>query len=542
MSITINNLVNLDNLLKEGLSDEIENNYNEKTFNLEDLYKDNGKLIILALNSNMENIDPFPIIKSIEIILTLDNFPTYHYDIMKNKYIAYYISDNMSVFVTPEGFVYKTNEDALINLILGVPYPQKLTFDIIPRNQHIISLNLISNIFFNRLNDTLEDLFKSYIHNMDCPSDVNEIYQALVHIYPIVDNSLKKGMFYTDYINLEHKVYMAALSINDADIFNTEKITSRISILEEEIQALCLTLDIDTDYLNAIEELLPILHKRDTSKYISYKAEYNTLAHTDYSKFNKLCYEYIYLVNKIYSTPLNTYNNFGLFDTKYDVPPSITDKNIIKGSYNNIFYISLASLLQNKEFINYCNVCDSDLVNELYKSKVQKNVTPYDVPLLKSYLKAYILGVSDIDDFALYLLEYQSTIVPREDLEALYTIIPIVFGELLSLIDNFNNNPHLGPDNSLIVHLEYSPIYKAIKSKERIIIKNLIADIHSYCLAFNSNNKDKMNIISFDDQGISLACDEEALSVGIDTLSRRMVSNFDKYIRNIKCSCNIDVL
>lgn len=91
------------------------------------------------------------------------------------------------------------------------------------------------------------------------------------------------------------------------------------------------------------------------------------------------------------------------------------------------------------------------------------------------------------------------------------------------------------------MHGNFKTFKKLYLNTERKLVKELILEVDSYLKDFNKQNKSKIYFLGYSD-GIYLSCEDESLNVAIDTLSRTMVSVYDKFLKKTKAYCYIENL
>ncbi len=112
--------------------------------------------------------------------------------------------------------------------------------------------------------------------------------------------------------------------------------------------------------------------------------------------------------------------------------------------------------------------------------------------------------------------------------------------ELIELIDDASSKNF--ENNNLIVHENLTVFNKSILNIQRKLIKTLISEVFDYIADFNRKNKFKIHFLGYNNNTIYLECEEGSLSVALDTLTRTMVTVYDKYLKKTKASCLVETL
>ena len=128
----------------------------------------------------------------------------------------------------------------------------------------------------------------------------------------------------------------------------------------------------------------------------------------------------------------------------------------------------------------------------------------------------------------------------HSDVEYMVKIIKGALCELSDMITNYCNNKII--TDNFIIHENITPLNSTILSTKRKLFKNLILDISEYITDFNRKNSTKLYFVGYDDDSIYIECEEDALNVGIDTLTRTLIRIYDLYLKKTKAHCHIEKL
>lgn len=487
-----------------------------------------------------------------EIILNHQNFPEYHYDIMNNRFlVVMYDFDNSKFkYMTSSGTVYITSDPKVIKIINTVPIPYKISLDYIPSidGDKIKNIRLLNNILFNSSTSEPLEIIKPYLkNNIDILSDSEySINYYLFSIYPKLEYQINK-FNYWKLLNFEQTIFNISNEINCNSLINFDYINLIEDNIIKKLQSFITDLNLNITTEEALDNsiLFDAIYK-NTNLYISINEEFSKLLNYDnftsfISELNN--YKLISYIKKYSKLPeVNTYNNLGIIDksNKLIINSNISTKRLIRGSYNDLFFKILISLLHNKK---YKSILNSD--NKLFETLLEDIITNKEELKIKSYLientiKANLLGYTSDDDLFLYFEKYLSIIISEDDLNYIKETINSNLKEFIKLISEYNSTNT--NNDKTIFNRDLTALGMTVLNKIRLIQKNLITEINNYCIDFNSKNKDKMNIFFFDDEYIYMCADETSFNVAFDTLSRVMPLIFNRFCPSMSASCNIEVI
>ncbi|MEM4260808.1 MAG: hypothetical protein QXG00_06230, partial [Candidatus Woesearchaeota archaeon] len=469
--------------------------------------------------------------------LTSLNFSEHHYNLMKNNHIGLYKEDGKYYFVTHSGYIYFTAERELIDIVMNSPKPTKIAFDDYCEVESMVSVKLLSKIFLNQAPSSMAEAVKIFKPDVEISSK-EEAYYYYLAIYPKIEKAINDHMYY-QYVRLEHIVYNASLKAADHSGLDPDLTSSYLTMLKNKIGDLSTKLDFNIEKFKDDEDILNAIYT-DGRFYPTLSKELLELSdHMDLYELYIIYKEYLYL--KSFSEGnipiIDTYGEDGTINNIPYLFPALIDKIILEGSYINLYDKLLAEVLLDKAIVEYVNE-EYGLCEALLGCK-RTDYTAATLTLFKWLLVAKLHGCYKIEEYALFLQEKAYIKMNIDDLEVVFNVFLNNFEELLETIDYYNNTKYISTQNYLIVSNKMTPILKAIKSKERLLMKRLISELEDYCMDFNSKNKAKIHIINFDNSKIYLACDEEALSVSIDILTRTLIKVYDQTCKKTKANCNI---
>lgn len=487
-----------------------------------------------------------------EIMLNYESFHKYHYDIMNNRFLVVMYDFNNSTFkyMTSSGNIYITNDSKVIKIINTVPIPYKISLDYIPfiEGDKIKNLRLLNNIFFNNFSSDPLEIIKPYLKtNIDILAD-NEysINYYLFTIYPKIEYQINK-FNYWKFINFEQTIFNISNEISFNSLINFDY----INLIEDSITKKLQSFIIDLKLNIAVEEVLDtsVLFDsiyKNTDIYISTNKDFSKLL--NYDNFTYFIdslndYKLLTYIKTFSNLPkINTYNSIGIIETSQNliINSNITTKTLIRGSYNDLYFKILISLLHNKK---YRSILNSD--NKLFETLLEDIITNKEELKIKSFLientiKANLLGYNSDDDLFLYFEKFLDIIISEEDLNYIKDTINSNLKDFIDLIIKYNS---INTNNDkTIFNRDLSILGMTILNKIRLIQKTLITELNNYCIDFNNKNKDKINIFFFDSHYIYICADEAAFNVAFDTLTRIMPLIFNKFCPSMSASCNIEII
>ncbi|NFN06501.1 hypothetical protein FDB50_17565 [Clostridium botulinum] len=527
------NLFNLDLNGSTDNNDEIINFMDEK-IDIEEIYKNYSKI----LSSESKTLREKVCIHNIEfkiIEVTKENFSKNQYEILKHHNIALDIKDNTYSFITPDGIIYKILDSDLVSIVMNTPRPRKITYDLPGLTSSVYSMQLLANILENIKSSTIAELITSYGYKY---TDDATALNLFINIFSIYEKIIYKYQ-YNNYINKENKIYNIFQNIC-YEIYN-EKYPEIITNIDKNIFELCQKLKIDNICNYEVLDFLKYIVTLENNDliYPSLNLELlDSINLTDFSNLIKLLSEKNFIENVNNNTLLHdTYHN-GVIKSIGPLITPYTNKVVVSGSYKLLFQSIIVELLNNKKYIEYIND-NKNIISEILTSKnisFKKNT----IILLEWTLFAYINGCKTVQDYKLYFLSEKNTILCDDDISTLIDILNNNLHELIELIDDASSKNF--ENNNLIVHENLTAFNKSILNIQRKLIKTLISEVFDYIADFNRKNKFKIHFLGYNNYTIYLECEEGSLSVALDTLTRTMVTVYDKYLKKTKASCLVETL
>ena len=531
MGKVVSNTFDLEDYLSnitEDIGDEIINDLDTKIN--EDVYRNPSSILKSKCEEFRKNIS-IDYTKSEIIDIDKSNFSDNQYNLLKHKAIGVKVDDEIYHFLTPDKIIYRISDVNLINIILNTPRPRKIVYDKPCESSSTYSMQLLANILEDIKSSSLQQLIASY--GYEFKDEYSSLF-ILLDIYNIYEKLIYKYE-YNNYINYEHKKYKIFnnISLNiDPDLHD-----SRIEECTNEIQSLAVKLNLESCISENIHEFLnqiTLLSDNDLVYPSTNPELLNCINLNDYNKLLELINEISYLKN-INQNIIDTYNN-ACIKSPTPLVSKVTNRIIIKGTYQHLFQNIITEILNVPEYINFTNE-DKNLLQEILISKgidVKKNV----IILLEWALMAYINGANTLDEYKQYFYYEKNTILSDDDIKYILNILDNNLNDLKKYIDEEENKIYTG---NLIVHGNFKTFKKLYLNTERKLVKELILEVDSYLKDFNKQNKSKIYFLGYSD-GIYLSCEDESLNVAIDTLSRTMVSVYDKFLKKTKAYCYIENL
>lgn len=499
---------------------------------------------ILGSCNNYKGVEFF------EIYIDYNNFQEYHYEIMNNRFLVVIYDKENSLFkyITSSGKVFLTKDIKVINIINNVPIPYKISIDYVPliNSNNIKSLRLLTNILFNfDSNDPLE-LIKKYIKpNIEICDNEYYINYFLFTIYPKIEYEINKYNYWK-YFHFEQEVFNISKKELNYNSINYDYLNLIKDNVFSELNNICKELNINIDLINNTAALFDEIYN-NTNYYITINKKISNILEYDKLEMFIKSLNKFKLINFILehkSLPnIKTHNLYGNINSAFniDISFNISTKKLIRGSFKDLFFKILISLLHNKQYKNIAN-SDRSLIYELLKDTIldenELNIKSY---LIENYIKAILLGLKSDNEILLYFENTLDTILSEEDYNYIKDTYFNCLTPLKELIDKYNNT-FTDSKQKILTHTELDTLGIVILDKIRLIQKNLIVEIYNYCKDFNDRNKSKMDIFYFDDEFIYLIVDDEAINVAFDTLTRVMPTVFSKFCPSISSNCLIEII
>lgn len=488
----------------------------------------------------------------IEITINYNNFQEYHYEIMNNRFLIVLYDNINSLFkyITSSGKVFITDDAKVIKIINTVPTPYKISLDYIPsiNSNNIKSLRLLTAVLFDIDTEDPVQLLTYYTKpNVELYTE-NEYYinYYLFNIYPKLEYLITK-YGYWNYFHFEQEIFNIANREPGYETINHDylNLINETILSELKVSIKELNLDVNLDINNKNKLFDEIYNK--TNYYLTINKSLMELL--DYDKLSNLVinlnkYKLVNYIENNKSLPqIQTHNTFGIMSSSYNVDISfnISTKNLIRGSYKDLFFKIFISLIHNKQFKDIVN-SDIPLINELLKETIlDESELKIKSFLIENYIKATLLGYTSDDDILLYFETHLETIISEEDLIYIKDAYCNHLKSIKDLIDKYNET-YTEAKQKILTSSKLDALGVVILDKIRLIQKNLIVEIADYCREFNDRNKSKMDIFYFDDEYIYLIVDNDSINVAFDTLTRVMPTVFSNYCPSMVSNCLIEII
>lgn len=555
MSIINSNLFHLSeedlNLNKNEIINKLEEIQAEEITELEDNTSKN-KNIISSMSKLRNSFQSTEDIEFKEINIDTSNFSEFHYELMNNKHLAviHDKENNSYKYLTPKGIVFITQDLNIVSIINNTPITRKIAFGYIPLidASNIKSLSLLTSIFFNENIENPKELLEFYLSKDFQINKFDEysINYHLLSIYPRIEGIVNTFNYWA-YINLEQAIYNTNYKDLPSNLIKKDMIDTQKEYYYETLSKICeeLNINIDIDIINDDKNLL-YLFNSSNELFPTLNKEFIKLL--DYPKLKIInnCINNIKLIQYIekynsYPKSTITHNQYGLIsDIKLDISLNLTNKKILRGTFNNSFYKVLVALIHNKEYRALLSEEDS-LIKNLLDNTLKTNQIQTMSFCIENLIKGKLLGVQYGQEMITYFEKELKTSLYEEDYEEIEEVLSSneKLKELMNLIEMFNDPIK---NKKLLYHSDLTDLSVTILDKLRLLQKRFILEIDEYCNDFNSKNKAQMNILSFDNDNIYLIADNEAFDTAFDTLSRIMPSSFSKCCKSVNSSCYIEVL
>lgn len=491
-----------------------------------------NKRLNIKTTENTSSNENFNIIR-----VDKNNFSNYQYSILSQKNIAYIKEDNVYKFITSDYYVYIISDETLIKLILNMPRPRKIVYEI-SKNEHlttsIYSMQLLANILENFKTHTIDELLNLY--NIVSPDQYSK-YHSLIDVFSKYEILIYKKQ-YNSYINFEQKVYNIFSSIEyniDSDLLKQRK-----EVCKQNIDKLKNKLNISNIDINSNSEtiLSYISSSNSQNVFPSLNTQFiKAIKLEDYFNFVELLNEKRFIDFIDTSLMYDTYSQGCICSIKPYIT-NYTNKTVVIGTYKHLNQSIIAELLKNDKYIELVNNDKNIIEYLLIKNNIQYST--HLLIMLEWTLMALMNGCNTIDEYINYIFTNYSTLLSSSDIESLLNIVSSSLNELTDSINNIFKNKSI--TDNLILHEKVSPFYHTMLSIRRKLFKKLIINISEYIDDFNSKNKSKLYFIGYDNDSVYIECEEDSLNVAIDTLTRTLIRIYDNYLKRTKAHCYIEKL
>jgi hypothetical protein len=467
------------------------------------------------------------------------NFNQYQYFLLNQNNIAYMLEENNYKFITLDHCVYIISDEKLIKMILNMPRPRKIVYSINAGellSKSIYSMQLLANILEDKKTTNIQELLTFWGHTYI--DDYNSLY-ILIEMFNKYEKLIYKNQ-YNSYINFEQKIYNIFSFIK----YNIDPmlLTTRTKECEDNINLLLKKLNIDGLDIDADSfEILNYIASLENNDGIFPSLNLKLLESIDMKEYMQL----IELIDErkfikkvtLGNISYDTYEE-GCISSYKPYINNYTNNIVIRGTYAHLTQNILAEILRKQKYIDIVNGNNNILEFLLIKNNIK--YTDNMLIMLEWILMASINGCDTYDDYVNYIYINYYTLLSHSDVEYMVNIIKGALCELSDMITNYCNNKII--TDNFIIHENITPLNSTILSTKRKLFKNLILDISEYITDFNRKNSTKLYFVGYDDDSIYIECEEDALNVGIDTLTRTLIRIYDLYLKKTKAHCHIEKL
>lgn len=527
---TINsNIFNLDigNLALED-SSEIITSVNKKIDTVKTL-KDISTSLSEESYSARNKLEIKPLIKKDIIELDKSNFCQYQYFLLKDKYVGLYEEAGRYIFLTLDGELYSIQDETLISIIMNTPRPRKIVYNSPCNTDSTYSMKLMANLMENIKTDSISELLERYKFKFDSIFDALNI---LLNIFSLYENIIYKHDL-NHYINYEHKIYRILHSLPAKLNLNENEIDIKINDYKQKIEVLRKKLEINSDFIAMApdEALLSIISADLDNPNICLSLDpqfIKTLNLPEYNKLIDLYWEFNFLSNSLPDT-----YNLGL------IKPYILSHNnsiSIIARYSNLFQNIFAEVSNTKDYIQIVNNNKNLFLEKL---SPERNIDDNLLLLIEYSIEAYMNKCTTVEEYKLYFYKNKFIILSDNDIELLMDILSTDLKEFIDCIDSFDNSIQTF---KFIIHEDVKNFAKIYYKLKRKLIKDLILEVNEYIDAFNNQNKAKMYLCGYANDGLYIKCDENSYENALDTLTRTLVKVYDKCLKKTKSFCYIENL
>lgn len=482
-----------------------------------------------------------------EIELNSSNFPKYHYSLMGKHLVIVMGNKTETKYLVEGGQVFIVTDQKLIKRINSMPSPHKITLDYTDtyNNNSILSFKILTKVLFGIEEDNMSELIKMYLKPSVVPymnvssEEEYKLNYYLFNIFPRIEH-LISATYTWRYFYIENEIYNIQKKLDfdntiDKDIIEKTK--------EKHISELNTLIN---DYKIEIE---PNLTKKEI--YTRLKSKVNGYMTLNSFILNYINHDYLaalsYLTNEIQFTKnvlsqntlftQGTYNDDALIENTCELSFNpIKNKILIKGSYTDLYFKAMASLLFNRKL---SSIAEKPIIEELLENNVDNALY---IPHTEIYIKALLDGYSEEKEIYSYFEDNYYTQITEDIYNKIKQYYETTLITLKTEIDEYNKVKYKHYSPSSIIHSKNkTPLGIAINDIMRKVTKNLIIELNQYCTDFNEKNKDKIDVIYFTDKSVYLAADKGSFNVAFDTLTRVMPLIFNKYIYG-NSYCNIEII
>lgn len=501
------------------------------------------------------------------IVKTDEDFMNLRYLFLQQDYISIVEKENILKFVTRDKIcfiLYKENINSKnIELLFNSVYSPNIllvnlndiTFKPI---QYIFDINIITNIFHNISNSlNLAQILELFITENTFNNDENKMLYNLFQIRDSISEILQKYNL-MNLFNKELKIKQIIkvveekgipLSINEYmnyvdtilnNFSETELVLKRkldIPIGSSDIlsdkQKLLETLILKDFPPSLNEDFLSSIKNSELSDILLVLIRANKLK-TQHENLTKSDDDRLYLNYINYDTYGNIKNDFILksFYLSKSSP-------IILGEYDNLFYRIFVSLSNIDYLVSFLNSSEDTILSFL-STRVFGNDKPINQFKIDYLIKSFLNGFYSSREIADYCFNEIDTFIPINEITEQVEIFKNQCPEIFNYIYNFNSRG-ISKDKR-IIHKSNSTFYDIIKLYESDIYKELVVLVSNCIEDFNLKNKNTISLIHFQDSSLILESVPKSTSIAIDILNRYLSDAYTKYIKNVKCVCNIKII
>lgn len=529
MGLINSNIFNLDigNLALEDSSEIVSSL--DKKIDIVKTLKDISTSLSEEAYSARNKLEIKPLMKKDIIELDKSNFSQYQYSLLKDKYIGLYEEAGRYIFLTLAGELYSIQDETLISIIMSTPRPRKIVYNSPCDTDSTYSMKLMANLMENIKTNSISELLKYYNFKFD---NIFDALNILVHIFSIYEKIIYKYDL-NHYINYEHKVYKIFNSLPDKLNSNENEINIKIDDCNQRIENLREKLEINSDFITMTPDkaLLSIISEYLDNPNICLSLNprfIKTLNLPEYNKLINLYWELSFLSNSLPDT-----YNLGLIK-----PYIILHNNSISitAKYSNLFQNIFAEVSNNKDYIQIVNDNKNLFLEKL---SPERNIDDNLLLLIEYSIEAYMNKCSTVEEYKLYFYKNKFIILSDDDIELLMDILSTDLKEFIVCIDSFDNSIQTF---KFIIHEDVKNFAKMYYKLKRKLIKDLIIEVNEYIDAFNNQNKAKIYLCGYFNDGIYIKCDENSYENALDTLTRTLVKTYDKCLKKTKSFCYIENL
>lgn len=495
------------------------------------------------------------------------DFMNLRYLFLQQDYISIIERENILKFVTRDKFCFILNKENIdtknIELLFNSMYSPSIvlinlndiTFKPI---QHVFDINIITNIFYN-VSTTLNltEVVQLFTSDDIFSNDENKMIYNLFQVRDSISEILQKYNLMSLF-NKELKIKQTIKTVEAKGIplaINEYKnyIHTILSNFSETELALKKQLDISVnsnDILSDKQKLLETLILKDFPPSLN-EGFLSSVKSSELSNIllvliraNKLKVQHENLTkaadNRLYLNYIN-YDTYGNIKNNFILKSLYLSKEspIILGEYDNLFYRIFTSLSNIDYLVSFLNSSEDTILSFL-SIKVFGNDKPINQFKIDYLIKSFLNGFYSSDEIADYCFSEMDTFIPINEINEQVEIFNTKCPEMFNYIYNFNSRG-ISKDKR-IIHKDNSTFYDIIKLYEADIYKELVVLVSNCIADFNLKNKNTISLIHFQDDSLILESAPKSTSIAIDILNRYLSDAYTKYIKNVKCVCNIRII